>query len=389
MTKRIVYMDANATTAPAAEVRQALIRVMEAPRNAGSAHEAGRQARVLVDHAREQVASLLGAAATEVVFTSGSTEANALAIEGVAAAARQGGKVERRRIVSAAWEHHAVLEPLERLRHAGWDVVMVDVDESGLPRFDQLAEAINDSTLLVSLMAANNETGAIAPIRELSELCSEHGALLHSDATQAVPWAAVDVDELGVDLLSLSGHKMHGPQGTGALYVSRGVRERAALGALVPGGGQEFGLRGGTVNVAGVVGMGVAAELAATRAVHDAGRVAGLRDRLEAELLGVIEGAAVNGGRVSRTPGTTNICFGGVPAEAILAGAPDLAASTGSACRAGAPEPSHVLLSMGMSWSDAESSIRFSLSADSNEQDVKDAVTMVRESVTRVEEAMA
>ncbi|WP_307198321.1 cysteine desulfurase family protein [Nocardioides zeae] len=382
-------MDANATTRAAPEVRDVVVAAMTDPRNAGSAHWAGDEARGWIDTARGQVAKLLRAAPTEITFTSGATEANSLAIEGVAAAAVSGDNSGRRRIVSATWEHHAVLEPLQRLQERGWEVVLVDVDCSGMPQLDQLAAAINNDTLLVTLMAANNETGVVAPIAAISDMCHESGALLHSDATQVAPWDQLDVDDLGVDLLSLSGHKMHGPQGVGALYVSRRLRQQQLIVPLVPGGGQERGLRGGTVNVAGVAGLGAAAELVVAHAEGERQRVAALRDNLEQRLLAVVPDAQVNGGSHPRTPGTSNICFGGLPAEALLSGAPDLAASTGSACRAGAPEPSHVLLGMGLSWAEAESSIRFSLSTDSTQDDVDQAVQIMHLSARQVEEAMA
>ena len=385
---QFVYLDANATTAVAPEVRRAISAALMEPANAGAAHAFGGRAREVVEKARFQLASLLGAAPSEVVFTSGATEANTLAIEGVVAASA-GVRSRRPKVVSVAWEHHAVLEPLGRLRRLGWDVVLVDVDREGAPCLDQLDAAIDEATLLVSVMAANNETGVLAPLREVSRLCAERGALLHTDATQAAAWGDVDVDDLGVDLLSLSAHKMHGPQGVGALYVSREVRRRSGIAPLVPGGGQESGLRGGTVNVPGVAGLGAAASLVTKGTTERSATARALRGRLEHDLLAAHPGAWVNGGSSTRLPGTLNICFPGFPAEAVLAGAPFLAASAGSACRAGAPEPSHVLLAMGRDAAEARSSLRFSLGHTSTEADVDAVVEAIAPCVERARAARA
>lgn len=376
----LIYLDSNATTVLAPEVAAAMADAQAWPANAGSVHWAGRRARSLLDQARTHVSRLLHGQPSEIVFTSGATEANALALEGVARAHRGA----RRKIVSVVSEHPAVLEPLERLRIDGWTVELVGLESDGRPRLDQLEDAIDDNTLLVTLMAANNETGVLGPVKEVSSFCLAHGALLHTDATQLVPWQEVDVDSLGVDLLSLSGHKMHGPQGIGALFVSRDVQRTSRLAAMQPGGGQEEGLRGGTVNVAGAIGLGEACRLVTTNGAEDSRRVAAIRSAMEQRLLDEVASTSVNGNRSHRTPGTSNVCFGGTPGEAIMAGAPDVAMSTGSACTAGSPAPSHVLLAMGLAEELADSSLRLSLSSQTTADEANRAVDEIKRSVDRI-----
>lgn len=371
-----VYLDNNATTLLDDRVLEVMLPVLRHVGNASSAHLAGGWARDVVERAREQVASLLNATRQEVIFTSGATEANNLAIKGLAAAGPN-----RRRIVSCTSEHAAVLGPLETLKRDGFDVALVPVDNDGLIRVDELRAAVTSDTLLVSVMAANNETGVLAPLEQIADLAHAQGAVMHTDATQLMAWGGLDTEQIPADLVSLSAHKFHGPQGIGALFVRRHVQAR--LHAIVDGGGHERGLRSGTLNAAGIAGAGAAAELAASEGSRAAPTVAARRDRLYdliARRVGRIE---LNGSASDRTPGTLNISVEGVDAEALLAGIPEVAASTGSACSTGVPAASHVLTAMGMSPERAESSIRLSLSRFTTDDEVTRAAAVLSESILR------
>jgi cysteine desulfurase len=375
-----IYLDHNATTPLDARVYGAMAPALRATYgNPSSAHWFGQQARAALDEAREQVAELLGAAPAEIVFTASGTEADNMALRGAALAAEG----RRRKLVVTAIEHHAVLHVAQALAKEGWPVETVGALSSGRIDLDDLRAKVDDDTALLSLMLANNETGVIQPVAEAAEVAHAHGALVHCDAVQAVGKIPVDVGGLGVDLLTLSGHKLYGPKGVGALYVKRGT----SLRAFVLGGSQERNRRAGTENVAGIVGLGVAAVLARSELRADADRLAPLRDRLEVLLLS-IPGARRNGDG-ARTPNTSNITLDGVDAHSLLL-ALDLrgiAVSTGSACAAGGVEPSHVLRAMGLPVEAVQGSLRFSLGRPTTETEVERAATAVLECIDQQKRA--
>ena len=361
-----IYFDHNATTPVAEEVADALARATrDLFGNASSVHAFGQQAKAAMDEARSAVAALLAAEASDVVFTSGGTEADNLAIRGAAEAREPAG---RRHLIASAIEHEAVLNTLKAMARRGWRTTLLPVDAGGLVAPDALRGALADDTALVSVMHANNEIGTVQPIAELAAIAHERGAVFHTDAVQSAGKIPMDVRALGVDLLSISAHKFYGPKGTGALWIRRGLR-------LVPqmtGGRHERNRRAGTENVPGLAAMGVAAAHAAAAQAADAARIGALRDRLEAGILARIAGTAVNGVRAPRVPNTTNVSFDRVEAESLLI-ALDLegvAVSTGSACSSGALEPSHVLRAMGLSAHRTQNSIRFSLGSGNTEAEV-------------------
>jgi cysteine desulfurase len=368
-----VYFDYNATTPLAREVRDAIVRAMdEVYGNASSVHHFGQQAKAAIDEARSAVASLINADAAEVVFTSGGTESDNFAIRGVAEASEALG---RRHLVASAIEHEAVLNTLKALARRGWQTTTLPVEQSGIVSPDRLREAITKETALVSVMHANNEIGTVQPVAELAEIVHAHGALMHTDAVQSVGKIPVDVRALGVDLLSLSAHKFNGPKGAGALWIKRGTRMMPTM----TGGKHERNRRAGTENVPGLVGLGVAARLAAKKLASEGVRVGALRDRLEDGILRSVSGTAVNGVRSPRVPNTTNISFDRVEAESLLI-ALDLegiAVSTGSACSSGTLEPSHVLRAMGLPPHRTQNSLRFSLGSFSTEEEVDHVIEVL------------
>jgi cysteine desulfurase len=366
-----IYFDYNATTPLAPEAADA---VASATRNlfgnASSVHFFGQQAKAAVDNARTAAAALIGADPSEIVFTSGGTESDNFAIRGAADALEQG---KRRHVIASAIEHEAVLNTLKALARRGWRTTLLPLDASGVVSRDRLREVMTGDTALVSVMHANNEIGTIQPVAELAAIAHEHGALMHTDAVQAVGKIPVDVKALGVDLLSLSAHKFNGPKGVGVLWIRRGTR----LVSTMTGGKHERNRRGGTENVPGIAGLGVAARLARKKLDGEAQRIAALRDRLEHGILSTVGGTAVNGAPSPRVPNTTNISFDGVEAESLLI-ALDLegfAVSTGSACSSGTLEPSHVLRAMGLPSHRTQNSIRFSLGAGNTEVEVDALVT--------------
>ena len=361
-----VYFDHNATTPLAPEALAAMSRALgEDFGNPSSVHQYGQRAKGLLDDARTAVADLIGADASEIVFTGSGTEGDNLAIRGAAESLEAAG---RRHLVTSAFEHEAVLNTVKALGKRGWRVTFVPVDASGIVDPDALARVVTDDTALVSVMYANNEIGTVQPVRALSGIAHARGALFHTDAVQAAGKIPVSVRDLEVDLLSISAHKINGPKGVGALWVKRGVR-------LVPtmtGGKHERNRRAGTENVAGIVGFGAAAAAARRKLAADGARLAALRDKLEQGILSRIDGADVNGALTPRVPNTTNISFDGVEAESLLI-ALDLegfAVSTGSACSSGTLEPSHVLRAMGLPSQRAQNSIRFSLGQGNDESQV-------------------
>jgi cysteine desulfurase len=335
-----IYFDYNATTPIHPEVLEEMLPYLrEHFGNPSSDHTLGRRAHKAVERAREQVAELLGCAPDEVVFTSGGTEANNLAIRGVAAAS--GG---RRHLVTSSVEHPATTAPCTNLEMRGLEVTRVAVDVHGRVRADDVRRSVRSDTVLVTVMLAQNETGALMPVREIAEFAHEHGAVMHSDAAQAVGKIPTDVDDLGVDLLSVAGHKLYAPKGVGALYVRRGTR----LEPVLLGAGQERGLRPGTENVAAIVGLGQACSLAGRDLSAEAARQCSLRDHLWKSLKAAIPGIRLNGHPIERLPNTLNISFPGVSGSAVLAAAPEIAASTGSACHEGGDTPSAALTAMGL-----------------------------------------
>ncbi len=368
-----VYLDYNATTPLAPQVVDAVVATTrDVFGNASSVHHFGQQAKAALDDARTAVATLIGADPSEVVFTSGGTEADNLAIRGAAEAAEPS---RRRHLVASAIEHEAVLNTLKALARRGWRTTLVPVDQSGIVSADRVREAMADDTALVSVMHANNEIGTIQPIAEIAAVAHERGALMHTDAVQSAGKIPVDVRALGVDLLALSAHKLNGPKGAGALWVKRGTR----MLPILTGGKHERSRRAGTENVPAIAGFGTAARLAAAKMNTEGARVAALRDRLEASVLREVPGTAVNGAIEARVPNTTNISFERVEAESLLI-ALDLegiAVSTGSACSSGTLEPSHVLRAMGFPAHRTQNSLRFSLGMFSTDADVDRVVAVL------------
>jgi cysteine desulfurase len=366
-----IYFDHNATTPVATPVAEAMAQALvEDFGNASSVHHFGQRAKARLDDARSELAALLHAEPSEIVWTGGGTEADNLALRGVAEALEPTG---RRHLIASAIEHEAVLVTLKALARRGWKTTLLPVDATGIVRLDVLEKSLADDTALVSVMHANNEIGTIQPIAELARLAHARGALFHTDAVQSVGKIPVDVRALGVDLLSLSAHKFNGPKGAGALWIKRGTR----LTAQMTGGKHERSRRAGTENVPAIAGLGVAARLAGAKMDAEAERLAQLRDRLEAGVLARVTGTAVNGSREPRVPNTTNISFDGVEAESLLI-ALDLegiAVSTGSACSSGTLEPSHVLRAMGLPAHRTQNSIRVSLGAGNSAEQVDDLLS--------------
>ena len=356
-----IYFDHNATTPPDPAVVEAMSRALaEDFGNPSSVHHFGQRAKAMLDEARSAVAELIGGEPAEVVFTSGGTESDNMALRGAAEAFEAASAaVPRRHLVTSSIEHEAVLNTVKALTKRGWTATLLPVDQSGVVSPAALAAAITRQTAIVSVMHANNEIGTIQPIADLAAIAHEHGALFHTDAVQSVAKIPVDVRALGADLLTLSAHKFNGPKGAGALWIRRGTRVVATM----TGGKHERNRRGGTENVPGIAGLGVAAQLARKKLAGDAPRIAALRDRLEQGILRDVAGTTVNGAASPRVPNTTNISFEGIEAESLLI-ALDLegfAVSTGSACSSGTLEPSHVLRAMGLPSHRAQNSIRFSL----------------------------
>jgi cysteine desulfurase len=368
-----IYLDHNATTPVAAEVVDLMTRALrELWGNASSVHHFGQQAKAAVDDARGHVAALLGGEPAEIVFTAGGTESDNFAIRGAAEALEPTG---RRHLIATSIEHEAVLKTLAALAKRGWRTTLLSVDASGIVSPDALRDAITGDTALVSVMHANNEIGTVQPLAELVQIAKAHGALVHTDAVQSAGKIPIDVRALGVDLLSISGHKFYGPKGVGALWLRKGVR----LTPFMTGGRQERNRRAGTENVPGIVGLGAAARHALARMSADAVRIGALRDRLEAGVLAAVAGAERNGAAAPRVPNTTNISFQRIEAESLLIGLDleGIAVSSGSACSSGTLEPSHVLKAMGLPHLRTLSSIRFSLGAGNTDEDVDHVIKVL------------
>lgn len=366
--KRPIYLDYNATTPCDPRVVQAMLpyftEIYGNPAN--GLHVLGRKAALAVETAREQVANLINARPSEIFFTSGATESNHLAILGTAEFA----PASRRKVITCAIEHKAILEPCKRLADRGFDVVILPVDETGIVRLSDLEKVLDENTFLVSVQSANNEIGTLQPVSKIASMAHRYGALVHTDAAQAAGKIPVDVNEWEVDLLSFSAHKMYGPKGIGALYV-RGGRRKIPIRPLLEGGGQENGLRAGTLNVPGIVGFGAACEIAIAEMPTETIRIQSLRDELEKNLLENISNLRINARYAPRLPNTINLTFEGEEADALLARLPQLMMSTGSACNTGALEPSHVLQAIGLTRQQASSSVRISLGRMTTEEDIQ------------------
>lgn len=372
-----IYLDHAATTPTAPEVLAAMLPYFsECWGNASAVYATGREARRAVENARKEVAKAIGALPQEICFTSGGSESDNAAIRGTARALREKGK----HIITTAIEHHAVLKTCRQLEQEGFEVTRVRPDGEGRIDPGEIRKAIRKDTILVTVMAANNEIGTLEPIGEIGRICREQGVVFHTDAVQAAGAVAIDVREAGCDLLSLSGHKFYGPKGIGALYIREGTR----LDPLIAGGQQERGFRAGTENLPGIVGLGKAITLAAENLDRNAGHMRRMRDRLTDGLLASVPGAALNGPREERLPNNCSIRFDGIDGEALLlrldlAG---IAASAGSACTAGNQETSHVLKAIGLTEEEAGSSLRLTTGIHTTEEEVDETVRTVREIVT-------
>jgi len=376
-----IYMDHHATTPVAPEVFEAMRPFfVETFGNAASrTHAFGWAAEAAVEAARAQIAGLIGCKPVELVFTSGATEADNLALKGVAYAYRERGT----HLITSQIEHHAVLDSCKRLEKEGFQVTYLPVDRTGLVDPGEVAKALTPKTILVSIMLANNEVGTIQPVREIGRLCKERGVLLHSDAVQGIGKIPVNVDALGVDLMSLTAHKLYGPKGVGALYVRMG-KPRVKLVPQMDGGGHEKGRRSGTLNVPGIVGFGKACELAGERMVEEDVRLTVLRERLWTGITSRLAHVHLNGHPTLRLPGNLNVSFGFVDGESLLMSLKEVAVSSGSACTSASMEPSYVLKAMGVSQDLAHSSLRFGLGRGNTQEEVDFVVERVVEQVTRL-----
>jgi cysteine desulfurase len=374
---RPIYMDNAATTRTDPRVVEAMLPYFtEVYGNPGSRnHMYGWESESAVDTAREQAASLIGAGPKEIIWTSGATESNNLAIKGAAQMYAKAplGATGRGHIITAIIEHKAVLDPVKRLEREGFDVTWLEPGADGIITADMVRAAMRDDTILVTIMWANNEVGTINEVPEIGALCREKGVVFHTDATQWVGKMPTDVERDNIDLLSWSGHKIYGPKGVGALYVRR-RKPRVRLQAQMDGGGHERGMRSGTLNVPGIVGMGAACAICAEEMETERERLLGLRRRLETELSSRMDVVAVNGHPERRLPHLTNISFGFVEGESLMMGIKDIACSSGSACTSASLEPSYVLKGLGLGDDLAHSSLRLSLGRFSTAEDVDTAI---------------
>jgi cysteine desulfurase len=373
-----LYLDYNSTTPCDPRVVEAMLpyftEIYGNPAN--GLHVLGRKAAHAMETARNQVAALIGAQAAEIFFTSGATESNHLAILG----STEYAPSSRRKIITCAIEHKAVLTPCKRLAERGFEVIVLPVDENGRVCMSELENVLDQNTFLVSIQTANNEIGTIQPIPEIVSLAHSYGALVHTDAAQAAGKIPLDVSAWSVDLLSLSAHKMYGPKGIGALFV-RGGKQNIPIRPLLEGGNQENGLRAGTSNVPSIVGFGVACEIAASKLHEESQRLQNLRDLLEDLLLEKVPYLRINAQAAPRLPNTTNLTFSGIEVDALLIGLPHLMMSTGAACNTGALEPSHVLQAIGLTREQAASSIRISTGRMTKEEDIHQIVQELAEAL--------
>lgn len=374
-----IYFDHSATTPVDSDVASLILEYMtEKFGNPSSIHSFGREVRKSVDEAREKLAGLIGANANEIFFTSGGTEADNLALKGIAFANRKKGN----HIITTSIEHHAILHTCAYLEEQGFSVTYLPVDENAMVRLDDIEQAITDKTILISVMFANNEVGTIQPIKEIGKLAREKGIYFHTDAVQAAGNVPIDVKEYNIDLLTLSAHKFHGPKGIGALFVRRGVK----IDAVQHGGGQERSLRAGTENVPGIVGLGKAAEIAARDMDKKISHITALRDKLIRGIIAKVPDIKLNGHPVQRMPGSVNFSFMYVEGESLLLNLDlkGIAASSGSACTSGSLDPSHVLLAMGLTHEVAHGSLRISLGRGNTEEEIDYCLEILPEIVERL-----
>jgi cysteine desulfurase len=378
-----IYMDNHATTPLDPRVLEAMLPYfMEKFGNAASRnHPFGWAAEEGVETAREQIAKLVGATPKEIIFTSGATESNNLAIKGVAEMYREKGN----HIITEVTEHKAVLDTCKRLEKNGYRVTYLPVQKNGLIDLEDLKRAIDDKTILVTIMAANNEIGVLQPIAEIGKICRERGVLFHTDAVQAVGKVPIDVNKQNIDLMSITAHKLYGPKGVGALYVRR-KNPRVQVSAIIDGGGHERGMRSGTLNVPGIVGLGKACAIAHEEMQQESARLAGLRDRLKDSIMSRLDETYINGSEEHRLPGNLNISFAYVEGESLLMGINDIAVSSGSACTSATLEPSYVLKALGAGDDLAHSSIRFGIGRFNTEAEVDYVADKVVETVARLRE---
>lgn len=384
MTSKLpIYLDYNATTPVDKRVLEAMLPFFceDFGNPSSRSHAFGWKAEAACEVARQQVAELIGATPGEITWTAGATESNNLAIKGVCEMYRDRG----RHIITCPTEHNAVLDPCAALASMGWEVTQIPVDKTGRVNPADIQAAITDQTVLISIMAANNETGTLAPLAEIGRIAKQAGVLFHSDATQAAGKISIDVESLGVDLLSLSAHKLYGPKGTGCLYVRR-RSPRVRLTRQMHGGSHEKGLRGGTLNVPGIVGMGAAAEIAGAELAEDTKRILALRNRLEKGLGEQLPDVHLNGHPVERLCNTANLSFAYVEGEALLMKLSSLAVSSGSACMSESREPSHVLMAMQVPDTQANAAIRFSLGRPTTTEEIDFAIGAVVQAVRELRE---
>ena len=378
-----IYMDNHATTPVDPRVLEAMLPYFtEKFGNAASRnHSYGWAAEEAVEIARERIAKLIGATAKEIVFTSGATESDNLAIKGVAEMYREKGK----HIITAVTEHKAVLDTCKHLEKYGYRVTYLPVQKSGLIDLDDLKRAMDNQTILVTIMSANNEIGVLQPVAEIGQICRDRGVLFHSDATQSVGKVPVDVNKQCIDLMSISAHKMYGPKGVGALYVRR-KNPRVQLSPIIDGGGHERGMRSGTLNIPGIAGLGKSCAIASEEMLKESCHIAGLRNRLRDKIAGRLDEIYVNGSMDQRLPGNLNISFAYVEGESLLMGINDVAVSSGSACTSATLEPSYVLKALGTGDELAHSSIRFGIGRFNTEAEIDYVADRVCETVERLRE---
>jgi cysteine desulfurase len=381
-----IYLDNHATTPVDPRVlAEMLPYFVEKFGNAASRnHSFGWAAEEAVETARDRVAKLVGATAKEIVFTSGATESDNLAIKGVAETLREKGN----HIITAVTEHKAVLDSCKRLERYGYRVTYLPVRKDGLIDLDDLQRALDDKTILVTIMSANNEIGVLQPIAEIGRLCHERGVIFHTDAAQSVGKAPLDVNKQNIDLMSVSAHKVYGPKGVGALYVRR-KDPRVQISAMLDGGGHERGMRSGTLNVPGIVGLGKACAVAQEEMLKESCHLAGKRNRLRDSILGRLSEVSINGSMEQRLPGNLNLSFAGVDGESLMMALNDVALSSGSACTTAAIEPSHVLRAIGISDDLAHSSIRFGIGRFNTDGEIDYVADRVVETVLRLRELNA
>ena len=377
-----IYLDNHATTPLDPRVLETMLPYLQGKfgNPASRSHSFGWEASKAVDVARQQVSSLIGATPDEIIFTSGATESDNLAIKGVAESRRDRGQ----HIITVVTEHKAVLDSCKHLEHCGFEVTYLPVPRDGLLDLDALRRALRPNTILVTIMAANNETGVLQPIAEIGSICREREIAFHTDAAQAVGKVPLNVSEQHIDLLSLSGHKIYGPKGVGALYVRKNPALQVA--PQIHGGGHENGFRSGTLNAPGIVGLGKACVLAQNELQEESCRIAGLRNRLRDRIMTELEGVSVNGSTEHRVPGNLNISFAGIQGEDLLTALDDIAVSSGAACTSDHIEPSYVLKALGLSDDLAQASIRFGLGRFTTEPEVDYAAGRVIETVRQLRE---